>query len=189
MIVFDSTMLLLTIRPDVNAPVDVKTGKPVDYVEARVNTLLAKIEKEKTKIIIPTPVLSEVLMDAGKDMDSLIHQIQKNSSFRIIPFDTLAAVELAAMTFDAKKSGDKRAGSEETWAKVKFDRQIVAIAKVHNATAIYSDDVNLIKFAEKANINVIRLADLPVPDNVKQISFLETNKEKHEQKEEPENEN
>ncbi len=172
MIVFDSTMLLLTIRPTIDAPLDEKTGKPVDYIEERINGLLEKIEKQKNKIIIPSPVLSEVLTDAGNGMSSLVQKIQKNSIFRIIPFDTLAAVELAAMTYDAKKKGDKKSGSSETWAKVKFDRQIVAIAKVHGATAIYSDDNNLLKFAEKANINVIKLVDIPIPENAKQVSFL-----------------
>lgn len=177
MIVFDSTMLLLTFRPDVDAPIDKKTGKRVDYVEARVNTLLETLEKQKTKIIIPTPALSEVLIDAGKDMIALLQDIQKNSVFQIIPFDTLAAAELAAITFDAKISGDKKSGSIETWAKIKFDRQIVAIAKVHKATAIYSDDEGLAKFAQKANIDVIRLVDLPFPDSARQLSLLKTNKE------------
>jgi predicted nucleic acid-binding protein len=165
-------MLLLTIRPDVNVPIDKKTGVPVDYVEARVNALIEKLEKDKIKIIIPTPALSEVLIDAGKDMYSLMENIQKNSAFRIISFDNLAAVELAAMTYNAKKKGDKRSGVKTTWAEIKFDRQIVAIAKVHNATTIYSDDDNLQSFAEQANINVIKLADLPIPAKKRQTSFL-----------------
>lgn len=178
MIVFDSTMLLLTIRPDVDVPIDEKTGKPVDYVEARVNTLLETLEKQKTKIIIPTPALSEVLIDAGNDMASLLQDIQKNSTFQIKPFDTLAAAELAAITFDAKISGDKKSGSNETWAKIKFDRQIVAIAKVHKATAIYSDDKGLAKFAKKTNIDVVKLVDLPFPDSAKQLSLLDLDKRK-----------
>lgn len=180
MILFDSTMLLLTIRPSVNAPVDKKTGKPVEYVAERTNALLAKLEKQKVKIIIPTPVLSEVLIDAGKEMGSLIQSIQKNPIFQIMPFDILAAAELAAMTYDAKKRGDKKSGSSETWAKIKFDRQIIAIAKVHNATAIYSDDVNLSKFAEKIDIDIVRLIDIPIPESAKQLPLLDISKEKEE---------
>ena len=36
--------------------------------------------------------------------------------------------------------GNKKDGSGEPWAKIKYDRQIVAIAKVIGASAIYSDD-------------------------------------------------
>jgi hypothetical protein len=50
--------------------------------------------------------------------------------FYVVPFDTLAAIELAVMTRNALAAGDKRAGSKESWAKVKFDRQIAAIARV-----------------------------------------------------------
>ena len=46
------------------------------------------------------------------------------------PFGTRAAVEAAAAHREAMLAGDKREGSSASWAKVKFDRQIVAIAKV-----------------------------------------------------------
>ena len=55
-----------------------------------------------------------------------------------------------------------------TAAKIKFDRQIVAIAKVQQATAIYSDDNQLIMFAEANAIACIRVADLPIPESARQ---------------------
>ena len=47
---------------------------------------------------------------------------------------------------------------------LKYDRQIVAIAKVHQATTIYSDDEDIEKVAAESDIPVIGLADIPVPD-------------------------
>jgi hypothetical protein len=47
----------------------------------------------------------------------------------IRPFDEMAAIEGAEMLKRFLKDGDKRAGDIGTWAKVKVDQQIVAIAK------------------------------------------------------------
>ncbi len=67
------------------------------------------------------------------------------------------------MTREAIEDGDKRGGGEGTWAKVKFDRQIVAIAKVEGANVIYSDDRNVQTFAAGVGISVVKVADLPLP--------------------------
>jgi hypothetical protein len=164
MVVFDATMMLLLMRPDVNAPPDPITSLPVENAEARISALIEDLEKQKTKILIPTPALSELLVRAGDDTPSLISIIQKNSVFRIVPFDTLAAIEVSAMTRQAIDDGDKRGGVvDSTWAKVKYDRQIIAIAKVHRATTIYSDDNHIHSHCKDTQINVIRLSDIPVP--------------------------
>jgi hypothetical protein len=46
---------------------------------------------------------------------------------------------------------------------MKFDRQIVAIAKVTGATTINSDNRQLPTFAEQQGLIVVGLADLPMP--------------------------
>lgn len=171
MIVFDATMMLLAIRPDVRPPIDENTGLPVEHVEVRINALIAQLEKEKVRILFPTPALSELLVRAGSDTQSIIHNIQKNAVFRIVPFDTLAAIEVAAMTHQALNEGDKRLGVDSTWAKVKYDRQIIAIAKVHRATIIYSDDNDIRALSGPAKINVLRLVDIPVPQKDKQYAL------------------
>lgn len=75
------------------------------------------------------------------------------------------------MTRNALNAGDKRGGSGATWAKVKFDRQIVAIAKVARATAIYSDDADVRTIATAEGIVVIGLAQLSVPPETAQIEM------------------
>lgn len=97
-----------------------------------------------------------------------MEEINRLAVFRIEPFDTLAAIELAAMTRTALASGDKKGGVDAPWQKVKFDRQIVAIARVTRATAIYSDDKGVIAAAKMLGINTIGLAELPLPPDVAQ---------------------
>jgi hypothetical protein len=88
-----------------------------------------------------------------------------------VAFDLRAAVEVAAMTRAALDSGDKRAGLSGEWAKIKYDRQIVAIAKVEQAAAIYSDDTNLRQIGSELNITVIGTWELPLPPEDPQHSF------------------
>jgi len=99
--------------------------------------------------------------------------MQRLSAFRIEPFGARAAVELAMMTWEAQASGDKFEGEQAPWQRVKLDRQIVSIAKVAGAGAIYSDDEKLGRFAGRAGLQVVRLADLPLPAEDAQMSFPE----------------
>ena len=50
-----------------------------------------------------------------------------------------------------------------TWAKVKFDIQIVAIAKAESVTVIYADDKDIERYAQRVKIPVLRICDLPLP--------------------------
>jgi len=178
MVVFDATMMLLAIKPNVNPPIDEATGKPVENAEARINGLIETLEKEKTKIIIPAPALSELLVRAGTDIQSIIDRIRENSVFRIEPFDTRAAIEVALMARQAIDGGSKRAHQNSVWAKIKYDRQIVAVAKVNRATVIYSDDGHVRTLGDQNKIRVVRLVDLPIPDKDRQGTFKFESKKK-----------
>lgn len=86
------------------------------------------------------------------------------------PFDQVAAIELAAIEVEDRIKQGKRAGSASPWAKLRFDRQIVAIAKTNEAKRIYSDDEDLMKFAVRIGIQVIPTWELPLPA-AKQIAI------------------
>jgi len=121
-----------------------QTSEPVERYRDRVDHLVTHLEQNRTKIIIPTPALSEILVRAGAAGPEYLAQINSQSVFRIVAFDERDAVEVAAMTRKAiDSSGDKRGGVDGTWNKIKYDRQIVAIAKVEGVTALYSDDLGI----------------------------------------------
>jgi predicted nucleic acid-binding protein len=128
LVVFDASFLVPLLDPRV---------KGVGDCDARLEWLLKTIEREKSKIIVPTPALSEVLIGAGDAAPQYLDIINRSSRFKIVPFGERAAVEAAAAHREAIGAGDKREGVT-SWAKVKFDRQIVAIAKVEGAHRIYS---------------------------------------------------
>jgi hypothetical protein len=163
MVVFDATMLMVLIQPDTGKPIDSKTGEPVTHVRERIAGFVSQADKARTKIGIPTPALSEVLVRAGSAAVKMVEKIKEFSVFEILPFDELSAIEVAMLTRTALDSGNKRGGSSEVWSKVKYDRQIAAIAKVREATAIYTDDAGLRNVATALNIEVISVADMPLP--------------------------
>jgi len=175
MVVIDATMLMPLMRPDIPVP-SRKDGLPVEKAKERIDYLVKQLEKDRQKIIVPTPVLSEILVRAGAEMsERIIEHLQKFAVFRIEAFDTRAAIEVAAMTRELLDSRSRKRGtSNATWTKIKFDRQIVAIAKVTNSTTIYSDDDDVKKIAARAKIAVIRLEDLPLPPEDAQLGFVLT---------------
>lgn len=161
------------VAPKAATPLDSK-GKPIKYAKQRIDGEVEALGKSKTKIIIPTPALSEALVRAGQAAATeYVRLISRSARFRIESFDQRAALELALMTKQAIDKGHKNGGSDQTWAKIKFDRQIVAIAKVNKATVIYSDDKNLRTFAFANGLRAVSLADLQVPPKHAQMDMLE----------------
>ncbi|WP_397596854.1 type II toxin-antitoxin system VapC family toxin [Silanimonas sp.] len=124
----------------------------------------------KTKIIIPTPSLTEYLVRAGSARDELMAKLSQSKSFSIEPFDQRAATECALLLAE-HWDGPTRKQMART--KFKFDWQIVAVALSRNVTRIYSDDDDLRRMASKLSVSVVRVDDLPIPDSARQtkISF------------------
>jgi predicted nucleic acid-binding protein len=151
MVVFDASILLLVL--DENA----RASGP--HARARVEYLIETLSKTGEKIIIPTPALSECLVHAGRAGAAYLDIISQQNCFRVASFDQRAAVEAAVRTHDALRQGH----SSGSRTKVKFDRQIVAIAVVEGATAVYSDDADVIAYAREAGMEGYRLADLQLP--------------------------
>lgn len=166
MVVFDSSVLLLVLDPNAKPPDDPATGKPLDKAAERIEYLIQNLTADKEKIVIPTPVLSEVLVHAGQAMQSYLDILNAQSVFRIAPFDQKAAIEAALAMSDAIKRGGHRvdaANPDTTRTKIKFDRQIVAIAKAEGAHTVYADDADVHSYAKHAGLESYRTSDLELP--------------------------
>ena len=161
--VFDATTLLLFLEPDARAPLDPATNETVTDAKARIDHLIEALEKRRVTIVIPTPALSEVLVHADEAGPEYLEILNTTRCFRIEPFDQRAAVELATMTREALREGDLRAGTQATRAKLKFDRQIIAIARTQSKTTIHSDDGDISMLAEPLGFEVVPVHALPVP--------------------------
>jgi hypothetical protein len=163
LIVFDATALMLMVHPDAMPPTDPVTGAPVSQVRERFEFLEQRIQSSGETILIPAPALAEVLVGLEDDGPAVIERLNGSARFKIAEFDTMAAVELAAMTREAIRAGDKKDGSASPWQKVKIDRQIIAIARSRGAHAIYSDDEGLARFASNVGIQVVQTWSMLLP--------------------------
>jgi hypothetical protein len=97
MVVIDSTNVLLMLRPGTPVPKG-PDGSPVSRPKDRIDHLVQRLSTAKSKIIIPTPVLSEALVKAGAAASQkIVEELQKYAVFSIEPFDTRAALEDAPL--------------------------------------------------------------------------------------------
>ncbi len=156
MVAFDTTFLTLMFIPEAK--------HPIPGAKERVNFLISDLNGRGEQIIVPTPALSEVLVRSGKARNQIVQELTKSPKFLVAPFDVRAALELSLMSDAAFTSRDKKSGATGTWVKVKFDRQIVAIAKVNGASKIYSEDADVRAIGEREDIAVLKVADIKVPD-------------------------
>jgi hypothetical protein len=124
--------------------------------------LLETLTQNGARAVIPTPVLSELLVGAGNAKQAYLNEITSSSSFLPAPFDVKAAVELAFL-MDADGKQPKKLSQHETWAKVKFDRQVIAIAKATGVKDLYTDDTSLSAVAQANGLTVHHTWELPMP--------------------------
>jgi len=163
MVVIDATTLLLLFDPNASPPRDPSTKKPVDKCKERIQFLLTTLNDSGTRVIVPTPVLSELLVRAGEARPQFLSEITNSPAFVVAPFDLKSAVELSFLLEAQKAVGKKKMSDRETWAKLKFDRQIIAIAKVHSAKTIYSDDFGVEAVAKANGMRTVHTWELPLP--------------------------
>ena len=161
-IAVDNSFLCLLFNPNARPPTDRNTNAPLERVKDRLEAWLDEHIENGDDIIVPSPCLAELLADTP-DMQKVIDAINQYSSMKIANFDVECAVEWGAITRKAIAQGDKKLGLQGAWEKIKFDRQIVVIAKVNSAEVFYTDDDNQTKFAKMLGMRVIHSWDLKVP--------------------------
>lgn len=163
----DATTLSVLLNPRAGIPPDPSTGQPVEFGRERILGFIATMEKERRKLIIPTPVTAELLTAIGPTNADFIRIINRKAVFESPPFDEVAAIELAFINRDIFASLDQR-NKLEPWQKVKVDRQILAIARVANCEKILTDDGSLANRARLCDIEPIGIASLPIPEKSRQ---------------------
>ncbi|MBR1149846.1 PIN domain-containing protein [Bradyrhizobium sp. JYMT SZCCT0428] len=152
-VVFDASFLIPLLDPRV---------KGFGEVDVKLLHLVQTLDKQRDVVVIPTPALSELLIGAGDAAPHYLDILNRTPRFKVAAFGPRAAVEAAERHRQALRNNDKKEGAE-SWAKLKFDRQIIAIAKVEGADRIYSNDDDIRRYSKAEALEVIRLEDLPEP--------------------------
>lgn len=160
MIVFDTTYLIVLLQDRALSILD-RQDKPVTKVHERVRDLVRKFSETNVIVGIPTPVLAEYLVRAGGAGPELLKRFNNTSKFNLLPFGVKAAIEASELIRTIKN--EQKGQPIDTWAKVKFDIQIVAIAKAENASVIYAEDPHMEVHGKRVGIDIRRICDLPLP--------------------------
>lgn len=140
---------------------------------ARLEHLLEQVSSSGGRIIIPTPAFAEFLVGVDESAADWINDLDRKQAIYVAPFDRRSAFECSLLDKAAINRGDKRGGSDKTWQAVKFDRQIVAIARVNQAPVIVTNDRGVRMTATSAGMKALRIAELDLPDSAKQMPLLE----------------
>lgn len=146
---FDTNILVWGIKQEST------TGQEQNIKKAA--HLISTCSENGSTVIIPSIVVAELLCGVvdSKRREQILRGM---SGFRIVPFDTRAALLYAKVwTEDARKRAKPL---EVTRPETKADSMIVATAMAHGATIIYSHDIGMGVFA-KGHIEVRELPDLP----------------------------
>lgn len=176
----DTSVLLYLIYPDASSPIDPSTGLPVTHCQQRIQGLLDSFEDAgDVEVIVPTPVLSELLIRVEEDHQSVISSLEGSTAVRIQEFDRKAAIENAMLRREAMKNGKKsrkkanaaQADTGNSKKEVSFDLQVISIAKAMQVATLYSDDGEMRKLAQAAGIDVLGVADLAVPTHLLQVAL------------------
>lgn len=172
----DTNILIAPFAKDEDVPPCVKTGEKIPYSPERTRHFLRDCEKNNIRILLPAPVIAEFLVCSTDCTEELRKLLTLSSTLTAVPFDQRAAYEHAEITREAiaSKNG-KTMGIPESWQKIKFDRQIVAISKALGAQEIYCADKKLAKHAELCGLSVKSFSDMDLPPEVlaPQFDFTE----------------
>jgi rRNA-processing protein FCF1 len=176
-VLLDANYLIALHQPHkLDVPDDPATGIAISNFPARLDYLVSQLELNKSRIVIPTPVMSEFLVRADAAGASMVADWSKNKNFRIADFGRRAAIEAAEIIrheIDVLGKGHSR---PDTWAKAKFDIQIVAIGKIENVTTAYTNDQGLANKCRRNGIAPVLFHELPEPpdDTLPLLKFAES---------------
>jgi predicted nucleic acid-binding protein len=126
--------------------------------------LIDETQKSRGRIVIPAPALSEFAVRARKEE---IQFLLEEKIFQIAPFDTRAALECGAI-YKTWLTGQSK---NERKSKIKFELQILSIAKVNNATLLITNDHQLRTMSARYGILVKNVEDIALPDAARQLAF------------------
>ncbi len=152
MVIFDANVLIV-----------LTTADDASFEYLKIFNLIENLSKTNTIVGIPAPSWAEFIIKTDQATKDAIALVKGLPNLRVLPFDEASACEAALILRGALATTGKKGHSESDWQKIKFDRQILAIARVKNAAAIYTDDENLIKEANRVGQATIQTSEIPVP--------------------------
>ena len=145
------------------------SGQVIDRLHDRASALVEAIDLAGDIVIIPAPVLAEYLIGIDrKALQAHLDIINSVNCIEVVSFDQVAAIECALLIDDAEL---KMLDPLATKAKLRVDRQILAIAKAAGAKQLWTHDKGLYNKAKALNLDVRSLGDIEPKPEQQNIPF------------------
>jgi predicted nucleic acid-binding protein len=146
---------------------DPETDEAVDNAFMRAQALVERIEAIKGVVVIPAPVLAEYLMGISRDSyQKHLDIINGVKCIEVSSFDQLAAIECAMLVSNKEM---KQLDPDSKMAKLKYDRQILAISVAAGAKEIWTHDKQIYRRA--GSVGILARSLFNIEANPEQLSF------------------
>lgn len=170
----DNNILAWLLSNGQTPPKHPDTGEDVRYAEHRLQELKRRVSEGQIQpLVIPMPVVGELFSVAPDAREKYLSILNDSMTFSLCDFDMMSAIELSDVNNTYYAAGDKRAGQNGSWAKIKADRMIFSIAKANGVTTMYTDDRGLTAVCESNGITVKHSWELPLPPAIQTNMFDE----------------
>lgn len=136
--------------------------------QLRMDGLVAVMRSKREPIGIPAQVWAEFLDAASEDEMSASQALMKTSAFRFLQYDMRAAVETVDVARAGRVARKAMKGKLRDRQAVKVDWQIIAVAKVHRARLLLTNDGDMQTEASRSGIACCSIDDLEIPDALRQ---------------------
>lgn len=153
MICLDTVVLILGLQR--------KAAPEYQYLVERTQRYLNHLDEENETIMIPSPVVAEYLQ--GFDAVGRVKQVASLQKLFFIPSFDLPSAALAAELSERSSFSELRQSSNESRPALKVDIQIAAIAIIHGATQIVTQNISDFKTIVGGRIQVTEIPDIAEP--------------------------
>ncbi|MGO4336767.1 type II toxin-antitoxin system VapC family toxin [Labrys sp. KB_33_2] len=155
MIVVDANFLVLMFEPN--------AMPQVDRGHDRVTHFIDELARSKEDVMIPAPVLSEVVAGRIDRAEEIVQTLSSQRAFIIQDFTPVIAIEtgyLIRAAVERSKAADRPPG----WrVAMKYDAMVAATAIVCRARAICTDDGGFDPYVIGKGVDVLRITELALP--------------------------
>lgn len=166
MIVVDTNFLVLMIDPN-------STQNANSHVD-RVRHFIAETSRTGDVIVIPAPVLAELVAARTSRIEEIVETIRQFRVMEIQAFDTVIALETGELIAAVQARIPEQQRLPGWKAAMKYDAMIAATAIVRGARALVTADYGFEKYFEGTPVSVIRIDHLPLPPRDPQEDMFET---------------
>lgn len=130
------------------------------------------ISTNRAEIVLPTPVLTELLWVSSIEKNYLMEYLANNAAFILAPYDQRASIIHADVELPNIRNKNKVAGrSDVTANRLKFDRQILSIAKRYSVDYMVTTDSGMVKDAIRYDVITKCISTMEFPPDIRQPSL------------------